>query len=143
MKRRLWPYLRLRVFLVVLVSLAVVMGAYTLLGRPRPVQATSNYLAAARLQYPTIIGTALDSCNLCHLSGSNDKNQYGDAYESHGHNFSAIELLDSDHDGYNNLTEINAHTFPGDAASHPNGATATPTATVSYTHLTLPTSDLV
>ncbi len=133
MKRRLLSYLRFHLVLMILASLGVLVGAYTLLGRPRPVQATSNYLAAARLQYPTIIGTALDSCNLCHLSGSNDKNQYGDAYESHGHSFSAIELLDSDHDGYNNLTEINAHTFPGDAASHPNGATATPTATGALT----------
>ena len=111
MKRRLLSYQRLHFFLVMLALLGVVVGASVLLGRPRPVQATSNYLTAARLQYPTIIGTALDSCNLCHLSGSNDKNQYGDAYESHGHSFSAIELLDSDYDGYSNLTEINAHTL--------------------------------
>ena len=55
------------------------------------------------------------------------RNNYGNDYSSHGHNFQAIEQLDSDLDGWSNLAEINAATWPGDASDHPTaGATATP-----------------
>jgi hypothetical protein len=97
-----------------------------LFNRPHPAQAKSSYLAAARAQYPTIAGTALDGCSLCHTSVPN-RNPYGADYKSHGHNFTAIELLDSDGDGFDNITEINAHTFPGDPGSKPAGnPTSTP-----------------
>ena len=60
----------------------------------------------------------MDSCAVCHTSIP-AVNPYGADYGSHGHSFAAIELLDSDSDGYTNLQEIEALTFPGDAGSHP------------------------
>lgn len=105
--------------------------------RPQPAAANSGYMSAAQAQYPTIKGTQIDSCNLCHLGSPPARNPYGDAYRNAGHNFGAIESLDSDGDGYSNIAEINAHTFPGDASSKP-GAAATPTATKTSSPGTTP-----
>lgn len=75
--------------------------------------ATSSYLNLARQRYPRITGTRLDSCNLCHTGGSS-RGLYGQAYQNSGRNFAAIESQDSDGDGFINLSELNALTFPGD-----------------------------
>lgn len=80
--------------------------------------AKSQYLTAARLKYPNIVGTQLDSCSLCHSSGTN-RNPYGSDYQSHSHNFTTIESLDSDNDGFSNINEINSLTFPGNSTSFP------------------------
>jgi len=93
------------------------------------VQAKSNYLTDFVNTYPNTAGTQLDSCSTCHTSVPN-RNPYGDDYKSHGHNFQAIELLDSDGDGYSNIDEINALTMPGDRNSHPGAA---PTSTQAPT----------
>lgn len=64
--------------------------------------------------------TKLDSCDICHTgpnSGSLDL--YGKAYSSSGRNFASIEDLDSDGDGFTNLEEIEALTWPGDSADYP------------------------
>ena len=110
-------------------------------------QASSSYLTAAEAQYPSIIGTPLDSCNLCHTSIP-PRNSYGNDFASHNRSFTAIENLDSDGDGFTNIVEINALTFPGDPNSHPAPAatatstnvppTMTPTATATPTNTTLP-----
>jgi cytochrome c5 len=74
-----------------------------------------------RAQYPAIAGTRLDSCNLCHSSGSS-LNPYGQAYNNNGRNLAAfglIETADSDGDSFSNIDEINALTFPGDGEDHP------------------------
>ena len=55
-------------------------------------------------------------------------NPYGQAYLSAGRNQQAlrnIEGLDSDGDGYTNLSEIQALSFPGDKADHPGLVAAT------------------
>jgi hypothetical protein len=115
---------RLLVFGAVLVA----TGVAGLLFSTQHAVAFSSYLSAARTQYPSITGTALDSCALCHPAGGYTLNAYATAYQSAGHNFTAIENLDSDGDEYTNIAEIRALTFPGDANSHPNGnPTATPT----------------
>jgi hypothetical protein len=88
-------------------------------------QASFSWMTQAEAQYPTIVGTPLDSCNLCHTS-SLALNVYGSDFAKNSHSFTAIQNLDSDGDGYSNLVEINAHTFPGDGNSHP---AASPTAT--------------
>ena len=69
--------------------------------------------------------TALDTCNLCHPDGSSGNlfNPYATAYRNAGHNFAAIEALDSDGDGFSNIAEITARTFPGDATSRPADTT--------------------
>ncbi len=88
-------------------------------------QASFSWMTQTEAQYPTIVGTPLDSCDLCHTS-SLALNVYGSDFAKNSHSFTAIQNLDSDGDGYTNLVEINAHTFPGDINSHP---AASPTAT--------------
>ncbi len=91
-----------------------------------------SYLTQFNTRYGTS-GSALDSCNLCHPGGATSQlNAYASAYVSAGHNFASVESLDSDGDGYTNLTEINARTNPGDAASHPV-ADATPPVVTAFT----------
>jgi hypothetical protein len=89
--------------------------------RPAPAQRYASDLDAARAYYPNIKGTRLNNCRLCH---ENDErfalNPYGRDYVRHDRDFAAIEPLDSDGDGFSNIDEILALTFPGLAASHPN-----------------------
>ena len=79
--------------------------------------AVSSYLNSFNSQYGSS-GTTLDSCNLCHTSVPS-LNGYGDDYAG-GYNFTNIEGLDSDGDGFVNLDEINARTSPGNASSFPD-----------------------
>ncbi|RME84283.1 MAG: hypothetical protein D6775_05930, partial [Caldilineae bacterium] len=109
-RRWLWPSL--------IVLALVILAAVDM--RQAPVQAKSNYLTAFRSTYPGISGSQLDSCAVCHTSIP-ARNAFGADYKSHGHSFVAIEQLDSDGDGYSNIVEIQALTFPGDPASHPAG----------------------
>ena len=102
-------------------------GGLLLTRKPQPVQARSNFLNVFVATYPATTGSKLNSCQLCHTAAMPARNSYGIDYGSHGHNFQAIEQLDSDLDGWSNLAEINAATWPGDASDHPTaGATATP-----------------
>ena len=73
--------------------------------------ALSSYLDLFNAQYGTT-GTKLDSCNVCHTTVP-ALNPYGTDYAANGNNFVAIETIDSDGDGYTNIDEINAGTFPG------------------------------
>ncbi len=113
-------------------GLAVILFMAGLLFWPQhatpTVQAKSSYLAQFISTYPQVAGTRLDSCNTCHTSVP-ARNPYGADFKSHGHNFQAIEQLDSDGDGYTNLQEIQALTLPGDPNSHPGGTQPNPTAT--------------
>lgn len=70
------------------------------------------------------------SCQWCHMTygydGSGDIEQtinpFGRDYRNAGRSanaFASIENTDSDEDGYNNKTEINALTYPGDAGDDP------------------------
>jgi len=72
-------------------------------------------------------GTTLGSCITCHYQtdGKGGENAYGLDYRNNARNFAAIEPLDSDRDGFTNLEEINAGSFPGDPNSQP-GPTASP-----------------
>lgn len=65
-------------------------------------------------------GTVLDSCSICHPSVP-ALNSYGADFAG-SFDFVAIEGLDSDGDGFVNLDEINAGTWPGDATSFPAAA---------------------
>jgi hypothetical protein len=73
-------------------------------------------------------GTDLDNCITCHVSSNpyinGGRNPYGDDFEKEGSNreaFGAIELWDSDDDGFSNKAEIENRTFPGDPDSVPAG----------------------
>ena len=69
-------------------------------------------------------GTTLGSCITCHyqLDGKGGENGYGQDYKNWGRDFYAIENLDSDGDGFINIDEINAGSFPGDPSSIPTSA---------------------
>jgi hypothetical protein len=67
-------------------------------------------------------GTQLDNCMTCHRGKSAKKNAYGSDYKKAGYTFEAIEESDSDGDGFSNIEEIGAGTFPGDPKSRPTGA---------------------
>lgn len=72
-------------------------------------------------------GTALASagCLVCHakMPPTKELNPYGRDYlgkkTRDAAALKAIERLDSDKDGFNNITEIKAGTLPGDPASKP------------------------
>ncbi len=80
-----------------------------------------QYLTTFNTTYGTT-GTVLSTCILCHSdTTSYARNPYGNDFAAAGHSFPAIESMDSDGDGWSNIQEIRALTFPGDPASHPSG----------------------
>lgn len=91
--------------------------------------AVSGYLNSFNTTYGTK-GTAIDSCNLCHTVKP-ALNNFGNAYLTSGYNFRTIENQDSDGDGFTNIEEINARTFPGDPNSKPSGNTDTIAPTIT------------
>lgn len=96
--------------LLLMVLAAALVGVPSALGWP-------GYLDSFNAQYNTA-GTSLGSCNTCHYSDFT-RNPYGSDFASNGHNFTAIESMDSDGDTFTNIEEITAGTFPGDASSYP------------------------
>ncbi|MCQ6963761.1 hypothetical protein PV02_11890 [Methanolobus chelungpuianus] len=83
------------------------------------VSAIPSYLESFNQQYDTN-GTRLDSCNICHTDTEKESiNSYASDYSESGRDFSSIEALDSDEDGFTNIEEINALTLPGDPADRP------------------------
>ncbi len=84
-------------------------------------QARRSFRDAALGYYPQIVGSRLDSCNLCYANESG-LNNYGRDYRNSGRDFASIEGLDSDGDGVSNIDEIVSLTLPGDPGDIP-GAT--------------------
>jgi hypothetical protein len=82
------------------------------------VYASSPYLSTFNNTYGTST-SKLNTCSLCHTSVPY-LNPYGTDFLNNGHNFQAIEPLDSDGDGSTNIVEIEARTFPGDPTSIPS-----------------------
>jgi hypothetical protein len=103
---------------IFLLSFAITAGRFGV------VYASEPFLEEFNLKYGTG-GTQLDDCITCHISsnpdGNHELNPYGVDFEGKGHDFEAIELMDSDDDGFSNKAEINAMTFPGDPHSVPGG----------------------
>ncbi len=86
--------------------------------------ASPGYLASFQAKYGT--GITIDNCSLCHPGGNgsiSNLNQFAKDFASASkgnHTFNAtLEALDSDKDGYTNIDEINARTYPGDPKSNP------------------------
>ncbi len=108
-----------------------VLSAILLSVAPQTASAAPDDLSRAVAKYPALSGTMLQQCTLCHLGYPPMLNAYGSAYKNAGRStsaFGAIENQDSDNDGFTNLQEINALTFPGDSSSFPAvPPTATPT----------------
>jgi mono/diheme cytochrome c family protein len=86
-------------------------------------EAKEKFLDDFQETYPAAVGTRLDGCSLCHFTDSNgkwDENQFAEEYEEADKDFGSIQNLDTDGDGFTNLQEIQAGTFPGDASDNPN-----------------------
>src|SRR5271157_5246805 len=109
--------------------------------------AYSSYLSAFLSAYPSAASTQLNTCGLCHINfaGGGPRNPYGIDFANASignHTFNAaLAARDSDGDGYTNIVEINAGTFPGDPTSHPSsGGTQTDTIPPVVTVFTIPTT---
>ena len=119
-------------------SVALLTGLLALLGVAAlnpPAEARPEYLEAFNEKYDTR-GTRLDSCMTCHSSSTPSKenlNPYGLDFAKANHDFGAIEQLDSDGDGFTNVDEIKALTFPGDPANNPSTATTTTSTSTTTT----------
>ncbi len=123
------------IVIFVIAGLAVV-AIFLRISTMMTVSANSGDIALAESTYPQIVGSRIDTCVLCHTNSIPTLNPFGAAYKAGGRGLAsslhAIENVDSDGDGWTNLQEINALTFPGNAADHPAAPTATmmpPTAT--------------
>ncbi len=96
--------------------------------------AKSSYRTSFRNTYNAtygVTGSRIDNCTLCHPGGDTGSlNSYANAYANAGHNFKTIESYDSDGDGYTNLQEIAAKTYPGDASDKPTPTTGSLTVTI-------------
>ncbi|MRR17336.1 MAG: hypothetical protein EG826_12860 [Deltaproteobacteria bacterium] len=94
--------------------------------------ASTPFLGQFNALYGTS-ATALNTCALCHPAGGGNNggnlNSYANDFSANGNSFAAIEAMDSDGDGFTNIVEINARTFPGDPTSFPAGDTTPPTVT--------------
>jgi hypothetical protein len=87
----------------------------------------ANYTAFFNVTYGTFgtdRGDSMGSCITCHNlpDGKGKYNPYGTEWKNYGRNFAGIEPLDSDNDGFSNIEEINAGSFPGDPGSTPGTA---------------------
>jgi len=118
------------VITMLIISL-VLGGAVFLLNRVITASANTSDYSLALGTYPIISGSRIGTCQFCHTSSIPNLNPYGKAYKALGRNNAAslhmIEALDSDGDGYTNIQEIAALTFPGDASDFPQPPTNTPT----------------
>jgi hypothetical protein len=105
-------------------AVAVLSGLLSMAGFAlivSPATAKPEYMAEFNKKYGTQ-GTKLDSCNTCHTTtqDADHLNPYGADFRKSNHDFGAIEGLDSDGDGFKNIDEIKAGTFPGDPNDNPN-----------------------
>jgi hypothetical protein len=104
--------------------LTTTLTVAVLVGTAISVLALGSYLTNFNSQYDAqyqTAGSKLNSCNLCHPGGNTGQlNPYADAFAASGHIFGSIESADSDSDGYTNIEEIAAGTFPGDPNDFPN-----------------------
>ncbi len=92
--------------------------------------AVPSHLTNFTVKYPFTAGTRIDSCDLCHIPpfpSIANRNQYGFDFGNQtlrftdpNQSFVNIELNDSDGDGFTNIAEINALTFPGNASDQPS-----------------------
>ena len=119
--------------------LMIMVFAFIVTGLVSEAYAKSSYLTSFNTTYPTA-PTTIKNCTLCHPNGTTSQlNGYASAYKSAAYNYKSIEALDSDADGFTNIAEINAGTYPGLATSVP--ATPPPvTVTLASLAITGPAS---
>jgi hypothetical protein len=108
-------------FLVLAITAGSLSSAYAKDGYTDDFNA--RYGTSGGHNYNSVLG----SCLTCHPSGSN-KNSYANDWRNNGHNYAAVEGMDSDNDGFSNIAEINALYFPGNSASKPPAGNNPPVA---------------
>jgi hypothetical protein len=116
------------VFVLMALFGIVAVATIILFTRLTTTSAAPGDLASAEGRYPAMVGSRIDTCSLCHLGSPPTLNTYGADYKAHGRNaaaIAAIESLDSDGDGFNNLHEIQALSFPGNGNDIPAAARST------------------
>jgi len=74
--------------------------------------------------YDAPIGQGRNTCLVCHEKKGDQLTPYGEHYfatywYTEEFDFKIIELIDSDEDGYDNITEIREGFNPGDKKIHP------------------------
>lgn len=95
-----------------LLVLAMTAGTFSI------AYARSDFMEKFKDTYGTR-GTPLDTCITCHSNVPN-LNPYGEDFRDNGSDFDAIEQMDSDDDGFSNVTEINAKSLTGDPEDVPS-----------------------
>ena len=113
-----------RLVAVAVLSALISMAGFAVL--VSPAQSKPEYLSEFNKKYGTQ-GTKLDSCQTCHTTTQDAQhlNPYGTDFGKSKHDLGAIEPLDSDGDGFSNIDEIKAGTFPGDPKDNPTTTTTT------------------
>jgi hypothetical protein len=110
----------------IVVVLSAVLSAVGFAVISPTAQSTPEYSSQFNSQYGTR-GSKLDGCQTCHTSpggGAENVNPYGQDFAKNNHDFAAVEGLDSDGDGFSNIDEIKARTYPGDPNDNPNSTKA-------------------
>lgn len=144
--RRAVPAMNRSATAAMVAALAVVAGGLAALaafGGATPAGAVARDLQAARAHYPDIVGSAIDNCALCHVAENNYRlDPYGYDWHENDDDFDIIEGMDSDGDGFTNLEEIVAFTYPGKPDSRPGPTATEPSATATATATTTSTATL-
>ena len=120
--------MKTRVAAVLALGTVMAIGLLFILAHDVEAKNKSEFLPAFEATYPAAVGSRIDSCTLCHnVQGSEYKlNPYARQWKE-DENFVAINNQDADGDGYSNIEEINAHTFPGNPSDNPSTVTTTTT----------------
>lgn len=110
---------------ILFIGVAIGVGVILSIEAPlREAYPQAVYYSNFSTKYPSSSLSNSGKCNVCHINpgGGGPGNSYYSQWSPSDRTFTSIESLDPDGDGFSNLTEINTGTFPGDAASKPNGA---------------------
>lgn len=135
------PYRVPKRMLLIISGVLILLTAMIASSKPQTTRALPGDLSGVVAKYPNLAASSLNTCDLCHTSSIPNLNPFGAAYKANGRSpaaLTAIENLDSDGDGFTNIQELNALSFPGNSASVPALPTATNTVVPTPTNTTIP-----
>lgn len=112
--------MRRAIAILAAVLLMTALGTPVVLGK-------SAYVGSFAEAYPGVKGSRLAACVTCHTPDLK-LNAYGNDLARVGMQYTRVEANDSDGDGFSNLVEIKALTFPGDPTSKPAAGKPSPDA---------------
>ncbi len=109
----------------------VIMASLVLFGQPKQVNAAPADLDRVEAKYTGIVGSAIDTCTLCHTSSIPSLNPYGTAYKNNGRSTAALTAIEPLDFGRRRLYQHSGNQCPdfpwqclqctGSAHSHPHG----------------------